>query len=208
MPTWRGWLLVVLVGIAGGNLLLRGVYPFLAVAEKLPAKVLVLEGWNPDSVYQEAIAEFRSGGYEKLLVTGGPLDKGSPLSEYKTYAEMGAATLIGFGLKPVEVQAVPAPPTRRDRTFNCAVALATRLNAEGDLPSEINLVSVGPHCRRSRMLFEKALGDGVKVGVIPTEPNDYDPARWWRSSAGFRTVTGEAIAYLYARFLFKPEEER
>ena len=196
------------MGIAGGNLLLRGVYPFLAVAEKLPAKVLVLEGWNPDSVYQEAIAEFRRGGYEKLLVTGGPLDKGSPLSEYKTYAEMGEATLIGFGLKPAEVQAVSAPPTRRDRTFNSAVALATRLKAEGALPSEINLVSVGPHCRRSRMLFEKALGDGVKVGVIPTEPNDYDPARWWRSSAGFRTVTGEAIAYLYARFLFKPEEER
>jgi hypothetical protein len=120
---------------------------------------------------------------------------------------MGAATLIGFGLKPAEVRAVPAPPTRRDRTFNSAVALATWLKAEGALPSEINLVSVGPHCRRSRMLFEKALGNGVKVGVIPTEPNDYDPARWWRSSAGFRTVTGEVVAYLYARLVFSPNEE-
>jgi hypothetical protein len=27
---------------------------------------------------------------------------------------------------------------------------------------------------------------------------EYDPQRWWTSSAGFRSVTGELIAYLYA----------
>jgi hypothetical protein len=31
------------------------------------------------------------------------------------------------------------------------------------------------------------------------QDRNFDPAHWWRSSAGVRTVIGEAIAYLYSR---------
>ena len=51
------------------------------------------------------------------------------------------------------------------------------------------------------------MGPGVKVGIIAVEPQDYDPRRWWASSAGFRAVTDEAIAYLYARLIFRAFEE-
>jgi hypothetical protein len=113
----------------------------------------------------------------------------------------------GEGSAPLPIQAVPAPPVRRDRTYTSAVALAKRFQIESVPPTEINLVSVGPHCRRSRMLFAKALGDGIRVGILPVAPDDYDPAHWWRSSQGFRTVSGEVIAYVYARLFFNPAEE-
>jgi hypothetical protein len=31
----------------------------------------------------------------------------------------------------------------------------------------------------------------------------YEPAKWWASSAGFRTITSEAIAYLYAILIWQ-----
>jgi uncharacterized SAM-binding protein YcdF (DUF218 family) len=87
------------------------------------------------------------------------------------------------------------------------VALAKRFQGETNAPTVFNLVSVGPHCRRSRLLFEKALGEAIQVGVVPAPPDDYEPEHWWRTSQGFRTVSGEIIAYAYARLFFNPAEE-
>ena len=56
-------------------------------------------------------------------------------------------------------------------------------------------------------MFEKALGKDVQIGVTALPVQDYDPAHWYRSSPGFRDVTGEALAYCYARFLFRPHQE-
>ena len=69
-------------------------------------------------------------------------------------------------------------------------------------PSRVNLLSIGPHARRARLLFEKALAGGTRVGVLTLPPPDFDPSHWWRSSAGFRPVTAEAIGYFYARVFF------
>jgi uncharacterized SAM-binding protein YcdF (DUF218 family) len=204
VPTWRGWLL--LVGLSGGVLLLclRELYPFLAVSDPLPGGVLVVEGWSNDASMAAAVAEFNRNHYDKLYVTGGPLEQGAPLSRYKTYAELGAAILVQLGLSTNEVQAVPAPAVRADRTYTSAVALGRWWRGQGLAPAKVHLVSSGPHARRSRLLFVKALGPGVSVGVTALPVQDYDPNRWWRYSAGFRNVTDEAIAYTYARLLFHP----
>jgi hypothetical protein len=45
------------------------------------------------------------------------------------------------------------------------------------------------------------LNPEIKVGIIAAEPQDYNPQEWWKSSEGFRTVTGEIIAYIYTRFV-------
>ena len=55
-----------------------------------------------------------------------------------------------------------------------------------------------------RLLFQKALGDGIKVGIIAVPNPDYDPKYWWRYSDGVREVIGESIAYIYARLFFWP----
>jgi hypothetical protein len=68
----------------------------------------------------------------------------------------------------------------------------------------VNLYSFGAHARRSRLLYQKALGRKIQVGVIAYPDYHYDPARWWAEGEGFRDVVGEGIAYLYARLLFHP----
>jgi hypothetical protein len=142
-----------------------------------------------------------------VYVTGGTIEKGGPLSAYKTYAELGTATLVALGLSTNIVQPVPAPRVKRDRTYACAVALKKWIDEHGTQLTRVNLVTVGPHARRSRLLFQKTLGKDVPIGVIAIPEPDYDERHWWRSSQGFRVVTDEAIAYLYARLLFRPSAE-
>jgi hypothetical protein len=186
-------------------LVVRGAYAFLAVTAPVPTRVLVVEGWATDYSLEAAIAEFKRGQYETMLVTGGPLEHGAPLSEYANFAELGRATLLKLGMPANAVQAVPAPLVMRDRTYTCGLSLEQWFNEHHYVPAGINLMTEGPHARRSWLMFEKALGHKVKVGIIAVPPRDFDTKHWWRSSQGFRIVTGEAIAYTYARFFFTSE---
>jgi len=207
LPTWRGWLLFLLAGLLLTIGAVRKVQSFLAVNDPVAGGALVVEGWAPDYALEEAVTEFRRHHYIRLYVVGVPLERGAPLSEYKTYAELGAATLLKLGLDRDSVQAVPTPAVRQDRTFASALALKQWLQQHNAMPAELNLISLGPHARRSRLLFEEAFGRDVRVGIIALEDRDYDPAHWWKSSQGVRTVTDELIAYGYARLLFRPGKQ-
>jgi hypothetical protein len=207
LPTLRGWLLLALSFAALSLLAARRLHPFLTVSDPIPGGVLVVEGWAPDYVMETAVAEFRQNHYAKLFVTGIPLTQGTFLSEYKNHAYIGAATLLKLGLTTNEVQAVPADPIRRDRTYHMALSLKRCWRAHDLSPTKVNLISAGPHARRSRLLFEKALGKGVAVGVLSIPGRDYDEQHWWNSSQGVRITIGEALAYGYARLLFCAREE-
>jgi hypothetical protein len=202
VPTWRGWLLLLL--LAGGLTVfgLHRVEPFLAANDPLPDGVPVVEGWVPDFALHQVIQMLRDHPGQTIYVTGGPIEIGGPLYQYKTLAELGASILRQMGLSASQVQPVPAPLVYKDRTFTSALALRDWFLAHGGIPAKINLISVGPHARRSRLLFQQVFGQRAQIGVTAlTDPN-YDAAHWWRTSQGVRTVTDELVAYGYARFLF------
>ena len=204
VPTWRGWLALLLILATLAWLALREAHSFLAMTEPVSGGALVVEGWASDHVLEQAVAEFGRGSYEKLYVTGGPIEAGAPLAEYRTYAERGAAVLLKLGLAAEEVQAVPAPPVRQDRTYAAMIALRHWFEQHGSMPAKVHLVTRGPHARRSRLVLQHALGERVEVGVTAVPVLEYDTVHWWRSSAGVRDVIGEALAYSYVRW-FPPE---
>ena len=208
VPTLRGCLLLALGLMALALVGLLGIGPFLAVTDSVPGGVLVVEGWVPDYMLEAAIAEFKRDHYARLFVTGIPLEHGAPLSAYKNYANIGAATLVKLGMSTNDVQAVPTGATRRDRTYAMASSVKHWLREHAMSPTKVNLVTGGPHARRSRLIFEKAFGEGVTVGVIAIPANDYDERHWWHSSQGVRTIIGEALAYGYARLFFYPPREQ
>jgi hypothetical protein len=70
----------------------------------------------------------------------------------------------------------------------------------------LDVHSLGPHARRSRWLYQRAFGDAVAVGVIAAVPRSYDPAAWWRSSDGARTVLSELAGWVWVRLIFDPGE--
>jgi uncharacterized SAM-binding protein YcdF (DUF218 family) len=204
VPTLQGWIALLLIGAGLIVLAVRGAYPFLAVNDPVHSGVLVVEGWVPDYAFEQTIAEFRRDHYSKLFVTGVPLESGAPLSEYKTFAELGAATLVRLGFDTNAVQAVPSAHVRVDRTYTCAVTLKSWFRQHGIAETNVNVITMGAHSRRTRLLFSKAFGKEYRVGVISLESRSYDPKDWWKSSDGVRTVIGEAIGYCYARLFFRP----
>jgi hypothetical protein len=101
------------------------------------------------------------------------------------------------------VVAVPAPESRLDRTYQSALALRKWFEETGPPVKAINVVTIGAHARRTRLLYQHAFGDGVAIGVIAVPHADYDSQRWWKFSAGLREVIGETSGYAYAK-LFPP----
>jgi hypothetical protein len=204
IPTLRGWIVLLLLGVALAALGISGAHTFLTVNDPVPSDILVIEGWIPDYALQRALANVAGDHYRKILVTGGPISSGTLLCGYTNWAELGAATLIRLGVDTNTIEALPAARVTRDRTYASAVALHTWLHRHHIDTASLNIMTMADHSRRTRLLFRKALGREYQVGIISIENQDYDPNRWWQSSEGVRTVVGEMIAYGYARFLFWP----
>ena len=204
LPTVRGALLLLILFAFLLIFGFRNIQAFLAVNDPAPEGILVVEGWSPDYALETAKLEEQGNPYHLLYVVGGPLEQGAPLSQYPTYADLGAAILLRMGMSQDTVQAVPSGYVYKDRTYAEAVALSIWLRQHGLSPKEINLISLGAHARRSRLLFEKAFGKSTRVGIIAVEDRNYDPGHWWKTSEGVRSVISETIAYGYARLLFSP----
>jgi DUF218 domain len=199
--TREGWVIAMMGLIIFTIFMLKNIHPFLAVNSPIKADILVVEGWLPDYAIESAIAEFNKGGYSQLITTGSPLSKGYYLAEYKNYAELTAATCIALGFDRDKVVAVPAASVVKHRTAASAIALRDWLSSSALKVNSINLYSLGTHARRSRKIFKEVLNPEIKVGIIAAETQDYNSQEWWTSSEGFRIVTGEIIAYIYARFV-------
>ena len=172
-----------------------GWYPFLARHAPVSSELLVVEGWLGDDMLLKAAGWAESNGVKKIVATGGPIETGSYLAEWKTHAEMTKARMEAMGLgEKFELEAVPAEKVRRGRTRAAAKALRA---AQGMERSSFNLASEGPHVRRSWRTFQDAFGEGVVVGSVALAPTEYGRDDWWSCSEGVRSVVDETVAYLY-----------
>jgi hypothetical protein len=203
--TWRGRLLVLSAVIVTLYLLVSNAYSFFAVTHRVNTRALVVEGWIHDYAIRVAVAEFRNGPYNRVFTTGGPVvGSGGYVNDFQTSASVGAELLKKTGLPDESLTMVPSHVMGRDRTYNAAVALRAWFRDQHMSVHSMNVLTEDCHARRTQLLYEKAFGKGVSVGVIAVANPDYDPRYWWRYSDGVREVIGESIAYLYARFFFYP----
>ena len=204
VPTLLGGLL--LVAFLGGTLLLalRPLAFFLAQNAPVRHGILVVEGWLPVGELGLASEIFRQGGYEALVVTGGPVE--DPLCEgrFGTYAERAAAKMRELGIAEPALVVVPAPASAQDRTYRNAVSVRQWIEASGQPVRALDVFSQGTHSRRSRLLYQIALGDDVAVGVRAAPPYEYGLSSWWRSSRGAKDVIGESIYYAWTLCCFDP----
>ena len=206
--TWRGWVLLASVVALTAGCVVLNVHPFLAVTQRTNADILVVEGWIQRYAMQKAVEEFKTGRYKRIFTTGGPENgSGGYVNDYQTSASVGAEILTKkFGIPGDVVQMVPSHVIGRDRTYSSAIALREWLHQHDVRVQSINIVTEGTHARRTRLLFEKALGSNVAVGVIAVPSPDFDARHWWRYSEGVEEVVTEGVAYLYAKFFFLPSQ--
>jgi hypothetical protein len=201
VPTTRTVLLSAVLVIATVALMVRSANSFLSVNRPVQAQILVVEGWLPDYAMRDAAAEFNRGEYRWLLTAGESDPELAKWSHFTNWADHAAAELSKLHVDAVKIIAVPSAYTSRDRTFSSAMAVKDWLAHQPQIKTA-NVYTLGSHGRRTRLLYEKAFGSSIKIGVISHEDTAYDAKHWWATSEGTRIVGSEAIAYLYARLVF------
>jgi uncharacterized SAM-binding protein YcdF (DUF218 family) len=205
--TWRGWVLLLLLLAGAGWFVVRGIHSFLAVDAPVRSPLVAVEGWVPAAVLREVARRYAADEEALLFTTGGPTEQAYDSTKVEdTHAAEAAQMLRACGMAEDRLWVVPSWVSQRDRTYASAVALRDWLKEQGRTVKALNVVTEGPHSRRSRLMFEAAFGPEVTIGVISIPDREYDPDHWWRYSEGVKAVVSETAAYLYARCLFRTGE--
>jgi uncharacterized SAM-binding protein YcdF (DUF218 family) len=205
--SWRGAIVILIVAVSLAVSTFLGLYPFLAITQRVDTKILVVEGWVHKYAIRSAVDEFRRGSYQQIFTTGGPVvGNGGYVNDYQTSASVGADLLKKFEVPSELVQMVPSHVIGRDRTYSSALALRDWLEDHAISVGSFNVLTEDFHARRTRLLYQRAFGKGVSIGIIAVPSPDYDANHWWRYSDGVREAVGESIAYLYARLVFFASE--
>ena len=199
-----GWLTILLIVALMVFLLMTQVYSLLAPIHREKTDVLVLEGAVPDYVLELAVKEFKENNYKLMVTTGTPLEWGHLLIEFGNTAAVAANSLKKMGFDSTVLVTISTDEIRNDRTYNSALELARYLRQYHPEVKAINLMSYGPHSRRSQMMFQAALGKEIKVGIIAIKSFYYGPNDWWKSSKGFREVINELLGYVFVKLFFVP----
>ena len=213
LPTLAGWSLLFVLAAGSVLALLQGLYPFLAPVAPIGHGLLVVEGWAGAPAFDEAVIRFRSGRYGAIVTAGGPIEADGPFADAGTWAEHAARELRERGIPDASLHVVATPASARDRTYLSAVMVRDWIEARGEPVAGLDVISLGPHGRRSRSLYRRAFGDDVEVGIVSVASPEYDPSRWWRSSEGSKTLITEATGLAWTLCCFHPgprgsEEER
>jgi len=198
--TWPARLLLLALLFGGGLLFARQAGNFLAVNEPAGGEYLVVEGWMPAYTYQAAGELWNTGRYRRVITVRAVPDDAAPGAGVTEYSSMGS--LVRAGIPREAIVEATGTGVQQDRTFHSAMKVRHWFESGNITAAKLDVVTLGPHARRSRLLFRKALGAGFEVGVIAVADRRFDSTHWWRTSEGVRTVLGEFIAYLYARFFF------
>ena len=201
LPTGFGWMLLLALCAVALAAALRLLYPWLAVSEPVGAPIAVVEGWLDPAELDQAAALIRRGGYRMVITTGGPLHLWPRSPVEATFAERAAAYLRSRGVGPVV--AASSPITRDNRTYRSALMVSDWASAAGIRVKSLDVFSRGPHARRSRHFYRLVFRD-AEIGVLALRPDAYDPARWWRSSAGAREVLEQATGLVWTFCFFRP----
>jgi hypothetical protein len=204
VPTWKGWLLFLTICVLLAIGLLRFTVPFLAPTKPIGAPVLVMEGWMPEAGLLEVIRLTATNHYVLVISAGQEIEKGMDISQYGTFAELGASRLVALGFKGTNLVKIPTPRSRKDRTYHSGLAVRDYLLTNTTYRS-IDLISDSVHSRRSWLLYREACAPQIKVGIIAASSAEFEKEAWWKTSNGVRFVLSEIIGYIYARLVFTPD---
>jgi len=203
VPTWQGKLVLAMVFLMACLLFAKFIPVFLSSNKPNRGNILVLDGQMPDFAVKKAVQIFESGDYKYIVTTGGKIQTGYFISEFESMAELTAATFRKLGFEMDKLVVIPGGDIKRDRTYNSALSLKKWMIENKENSKQIDVLAVGSHARRSRLLFKKAFDNNIDIGIISIEDPAYDPCQWWKSSVGTRVVLSETVAYFYVLLFFK-----
>jgi hypothetical protein len=172
---------------------------FFSLSRPISADVLIVEGWIGSDGIRAAAEEFKRGAYKYVVATGG-LTVEPMADDHSSYAEIAKKELLKSGIAEESIIVGSIREIERERTFKSAVATWQALQRRGVHPRAINVLTLGPHARRSRLVYEKVYAPDVQVGVIAFVPPWYRSQPWWLSRARTKCLLKEVVGYPFELF--------
>jgi hypothetical protein len=213
LPTVWGAIVLLAIGAALGVAALSQLGGYLAPtrfavgSDGRGARTLVVEGWLDDDALEDAAALARSGRYDRVVTSGGPIETWREIQPWPTYADRAADYLLRHGVRETPVIAVPAPGLEQDRSYLSAAVVRDWARTQGPSLATIDVFSASVHARRSRLVYRMAFGPGVDIGIVAAPPRRYRLDRWWVTSEGTKAVMSEALSLAWTKCCFWPGEE-
>jgi hypothetical protein len=196
-----------LLALVAGLTFILTINDFLAINRRVEADILVVEGWVYDHpAIAEAAEEFKKGPYRLLITVGGPVAGVGGTPERTSTAALAASQLQELGVEQRLIVALPVPEVSQHRTYASALRVKGWLQNSRFRSKGINVFTIGPHARKSLVLFTRAFGTACAVGVIAGTDEDYDANRWWMSTRGIYVISRKLLGYLYAVTWPLPED--
>ena len=212
LPTVWGAIVLFAIGATLGIALLRQVGNYLAPTEHAlggdgrGARTLVVEGWLDDDALDDAVPLARSGSYERVVTSGGPIETWREIQPWPNYADRAADYLRRHGVRETPVIAVAAPATEQERSYVSAVAVREWVRTQGLALAAIDVFSASVHARRSRLIYRMAFGPAVDVGIVAAPPHRYRLDHWWATSEGTKAVVSEVLGLGWTKCCFWPAQ--
>ncbi|MCP4766760.1 MAG: hypothetical protein GY875_10875 [Gammaproteobacteria bacterium] len=203
LPTLTGWLVILLVLGLVVVFVFRNMALYLTVNEPVGADYLVIEAWMGKEELDQAHRYFDDEGYGLAILVGGPIDDDFHEMD-SNYAQRAADYLHLKGMPKDKLVVLEPPDSAQNRTFLNAVFVRDWFLQQGGEVANIDIFTSPTHSRRSHELYQIALGESVEVGVVPSNPSDFNPAHWWRSSESGKAVAVEFAAWLLVKCCFRP----
>ena len=118
-----------------------------------------------------------------------------------TTAQMARAKLIRMGMDSTRIIAVSADKAGINRTLTSALEFRKWLSGQGKEINGINIISLGPHARRTWMTYNKILNERYRIGIISI-PEDSDMELTGKKKV-FKTLR-ETLGIVYYWFILIP----
>jgi hypothetical protein len=194
------WMLLSMFVVGGGTAWWIKGESFLAVTNRTPAEILIVESWIGVEGVHAAKAEFDQGGYRFMVLTGCFTGKQWSARRW-SQVEIAQIELERMKVPPDKVIITPALNPESQRTFATAAIARKTLLARGIAPESVTVFTLGAHARRSRLIHAKVFGSDTNVGVISWMPDVYAKEPWWKSSERAEDLLKETAGYLFELLL-------
>ena len=166
--------------------------PYLVVADRLEPSdaIFVLAGTGPARLV-EAASLYRRGLAPEIVVSRPPdtMRLARELAGEPPFQERALRALVHAGVPRQAVVRLDRVAVNTDEELGIDFEYAQAQNYR-----RVILVTSPPHTRRVRMIWSAYYQEKLPALVHPTPFEEFDPARWWRSSRSLEKGLHEVAA--------------
>lgn len=116
-------------------------------------------------------------------------------------ADYAAFVLKYIGFKD-SIISIPVLSSKVSRTYSCARAFREWYTGSDYNNKPVNILSLGPHTRRTWMIYKKVLGKDNDVGIILVNDKNFNKKNWWKSLTGIKDTIYEMAGCIYILIVF------